>query len=154
MNIICGGKYMEDNLSQLMELYEIVKQRAKEVGKDVFEFLKQIQSAIDDVGGFKGFVKWTSNMDEKQCECFSFADALAWVKPRLKESVHGGAIIYKMKIDPEKYAGKNLMIKISFMDKKEKVIEDTDSPYLIVECNSIDNELLNCFGDKDMIVLQ
>lgn len=89
------------------------------------------------------------NYKEENVAKISFKELIAWVQDNIKQDKHGGVVILK-----EKGKQRALSLKVMLLDKAEKPLSNLGDPYLVVETDAMDEDLINNFGDKDMVILK
>lgn len=140
---------MINNVDDIFDqIGKFIKGKAAENDIDFDELAKEFQEKFGD---FKNFLKFIWNCDEKTTETLTFKDCVAWIKPKISAEIHSGAVVYKT---AKNDGAQKLDVKISLLDKNGNPLSDSKSPFLIVHCNSVDADLKNAFGDKDMIILK
>ncbi|RDU66064.1 hypothetical protein CQA53_04470 [Helicobacter didelphidarum] len=88
------------------------------------------------------------NYREVETDKYTFKELLQWAKDNIQEGKHNGVAVVREKAD-----GK-IILSAMFLGKNDEPLSSLGEPYLHVKTQSIDSDLEENFGDKDMIVLQ
>ncbi len=140
---------MINNVDDIFDqIGKFIKGKAAENDIDFDELSQKFQEKFGD---FKKFLEFAWNCEERTTEILTFQDCVGWIKPKISAEIHSGAVVYKT---AKNDGGQKLDVKISLLDKNGNPLPDSKSPFLIVHCNSIDADLKNAFGDKNMIILR
>lgn len=123
--------------------------------------LPSIQTILKEIGNkyisllsedIEGLVKIAMNYEEKNTEEYNLEDAVKWFKYNMSALHNPGSKGCILKSEDDK----NEIIELHhcFLNKNNKPLINNNSPHLLVKTLSLDPDLLNQFGDKNMILLQ
>lgn len=106
--------------------------------EEIEEYLKHLD--IDTI-------RVACNYEERKVALFKLVEAIEWVQDHFDEKKHLGACVLRENQDNE------IILKICFLGLDKKPMPKTDL-YLKVIAKSIDQDCLDAFGDKDMIIFE
>lgn len=115
----------------------LIKEKGKKP-EEIEEYLKCLD---------KDRIRMACNYEEKRVVLFKLVEAIEWVQDHFDEKKHTAACVLKENQDNE------IILKICFLGLDKKPMPKTDL-YLKVIAKSIDQDCIDAFGDKDMIVFE
>lgn len=86
------------------------------------------------------------NYEERKVALFKLVEAIEWVQDHFDEKKHVGACVLKEQSEKE------IVLKICFLGLDKKPLSKMGDLYLKVIAKSIDQDCIDAFGDKDMVV--
>lgn len=134
------------------ELSDFLKRILAAGGDALFSKFKEFEREIEACGGFKNACALAWNVEEKNLEVYSFKECVSWIKSHINRENAKGAFVYKS--EEKNSLNKKYELNVCFFDNERKVLKGDDNSWLIVHCNSLDEEFVQCFGNKDVLVLQ
>lgn len=130
-------------------LLDAVKVKAGESAKEVLNMIKNhIEDLIDNISIED--IKECWNLTEKEIEELSLEKCISIVKKEFNQKLYSSACILKKECK-SKY---KFEIHICFLDKANEPMLNGNASHWIIHTNKLDNNLLNQFGSKDMIILK
>ncbi len=95
-------------------------------------------------------IKMAWNYEEKNTKKYSFLESVNWVKSNMPTNIKAAAI-YR-----EENGTDNGIIKLHlcFLDEEDNPLLNGGYPHIVINTLELDNELLNNFGDNNLIVLR
>lgn len=149
---------MKDKLLEelLKELLGVVKIKAGETAKDIFNKLQSdIKSKVENTStdDILSFIKLAWNLEEIQIEELSLEKCISLVKKEFNQKLYSSACILDKK-DVDRNSKYRFEIHICFLDKNNEPMLKGNAKHWIIYANSLDKDLLNQFGDKDMVILK
>jgi hypothetical protein len=135
------------------------KKNAFELFESVIRFIRTLEDLIEFIADLFGENKSLSEVVEdaiasggrweyKICSVYKSEEAFRWFRENMIREHGVAGLIFKQKIG-EWYFLHHLFMK---NDKKE-LIFGIDKPYFVVKVKKIEDEFLDIFGDKDLLVL-
>ncbi len=137
------------------KIKEDLLQFAKKYGAPALNYIKDLQESISKSGGLMDFFKEAWSLEEKNTDVFAFKECIQWSKENIGQFKL--VAVYKtLNKDSLDAKGKprKMDIHVCFMNDKKEPVLDGSASHLLVHCDEIDSDFANCFGNKDMIVLQ
>ncbi len=148
-----NGKLLEKVLREAIETATI---KAGETAKDIFNKLQSdIKSKIENTStdDILSFIKLAWNLEEIQIEELSLEKCISLVKKEFNQKLYSSACILDKK-DVDRNSKYRFEIHICFLDKNNEPMLKGNAKHWIIYANSLDKDLLNQFGDKDMVILK
>ena len=93
-------------------------------------------------------IKMAWNYEEKNTQMYSFEEAVDWTKRNMPEGINSLAIL------KENNADDSITLHLTYLDENQNTLVDGEFPHLVVNTFEIDNEFINMFGNKDLILLK
>ncbi len=134
------------------ELKALLDKILKAVGDDIVSKLDELGKEIESCGGLKSACALAWNLEEKDVESYSFKECVSWIKAHINKENARGAFVHKK--EGKSLFNKKYEINVFFFDDNKNPLKGDNNSWLIVHCNSIDNDFIQNFGDKDTLVLQ
>ena len=121
-------------------------------GDDIVSRLDEIGKEIEACGGLKEACALAWNLEEKDVDSYSFKECVSWIKAHINKENARGAFIHKK--EGKSLFNKKYELNVFFFDADKNPLKGDNNSWLIVHCNSLDNDFIQSFGNKDTLVLQ
>ncbi len=119
------------------------------LGESIFENLDELEKEIEACGGLKNACALAWNLEEKDVDVYTFKECVAWLKEHINKENARGAYIHKKELADKKYE-----LNVFFFDSDKKALKGDNNSWLIVRCNSLDEDFIRSFGTRDVLVVQ
>ncbi|WP_104695946.1 hypothetical protein [Helicobacter salomonis] len=121
---------------------------------DVDWLLKQIQEdpdlrqRIESVLNKKALeMAW--NHEEVKKRQYTFKEALEWIQKNFDSRIYSAANIMREQIEEHQ-----IVLSCCFLDKNGNPLVGSENPFLRVETSELDQDLVENFGDENLIVVK
>ena len=136
-------------------LKEFVAKAKIKAGESVNSIAKRFKDWLSSISLDDIFtdIKTVWNLEEKKIEKLSLEECISLVKKEFNKELYSSACILKKK-DVDKTSKYKFEIQICFLDKNNEPMLNGNAKHWIIYTNALDEDLLNQFKDKDMILLK
>ncbi len=122
------------------------------VGDDIVGRLDELGKEIESCGGLKNACALAWNLEEVDVESYSFKECVSWIKAHINKENARGAFVHKK--EGKSSFHKKYELNVFFFDADKNPLKGDNNSWLIVHCNTLDNDFIQNFGNKDTLVLQ
>lgn len=146
----------EKLLTYLKDIISKLKIKAGKTANDVVDKVYvDIKKKIDNISADDIFstLKIAWNLEELEMDTLSLEKCILFVKKEFKPELYSSACILDKK-NVDRRSKYRFEIHICFLDKKNEPILNGNAKHWIIHTNTLDKDLLNQFGNKDMIILK
>jgi len=133
---------IEDLVKNIKDIKKTLSEKTLSDWRQEYDALKKM--TIDEL---RQAVKLVTNYEEKNTWFYTFKESIEWFKKNFPKK--GG---YNASVYMEKY--ENFYKLHHFFIDSNKDPKLGEMPYLVVVTIKIDDEFINVFGSKDLIILQ
>lgn len=113
------------------------------------EMYKKFDEAINQNGGYKSFVRFAWNLEEKETDELTLEFVMKWVKSNFNPKIHSSACLYV-----KKQAFGVTQNHLCYLDKQNEPMLDGKEKHLIIYAKKMDKELKEQLGNKDMLIFK
>ena len=138
------------------EILSSIKIKTGETVNDIVDRVKiNLKDKIDNINSddLIIFFKRAWNLDELEMDTLTLEKCIYFVKKEFNPKLYSSACILDSK-NVNRNSKYRFEIHICFLDKNDNAILNGNAKHWIIHTNTLDKDLLNQFGSKDMIILK
>lgn len=138
------------------EILSSIKIKTGEAVNDIVDRVKiNLKDKIDNINSddLIIFFKRAWNLEELEMDILTLEKCIYFVKKEFNPKLYSSACILDSK-NVNRNSKYRFEIHICFLDKNDNAILNGNAKHWIIHTNTLDKDLLNQFGNKDMIILK
>jgi len=131
------------------EIEKFIKSFFENINIDYKDIIGKIDKELGEKGSElnEETIKMFWNYSEKNTKEYSFKELLEWAKSNIPQGIKK-VCVYKMQNENNR-----IQLHMVYLDSEDKPLLTGDYPHQLINTLSLDSELNEKFGDKNMIVL-
>ncbi|MEI0477411.1 hypothetical protein [Brachyspira pulli] len=138
------------------EILSSIKIKTGEAVNDIVDRVKiNLKDKIDNINSddLIIFFKRAWNLEELEMDILTLEKCIYFVKKEFNPKLYSSACILDSK-NVNRNSKYRFEIHICFLDRNDNAILNGNAKHWIIHTNTLDKDLLNQFGNKDMIILK